>query len=239
MLTIATMTIESNKSRVRLTVDAIAVRIDAASTEDVEAILEELREDPDAGLSVLDELSRFQDPMIAAWAGWAAARVAGEKATPLLLELARHPDADVSDSAIDDLLTVDAPAVKRLLPVLRKKLRSADFWEPVAAMWTLAKIGATERLDDIRVVRDSEPVEWPQRTATVVCWLLEGDADEILRRIESHDHDLMGALAHAAAMIGSPEAWRVLEDCAVTAPDEDCRHFCSEALERAASRPHS
>ena len=159
--------------------------------------------------------------------------VLGKQAVPLIVEVLRDRDTDVRDIAMEELVELDPQSVRKLVPGLRRKLKSKDRFEPVTAMWTLAAIRDFSSLDAIReraAAGDAGPRL--RNTARVIEMLFGKEPKEILERIREHDHELMPWLSKGARLIGSPEARDVLRTCAETAPDRDCRTQCAFQLER-------
>jgi hypothetical protein len=198
----------------------------------MEAVLEELRRSPAEGKDVLDALLAHDDPEIRSWVPWAAPRVLGGEAVPLLLRLARGSDGDTSDAALEELLELDAAAAATLRDSLREKLFSEDFYAPVSAMWALAQIGDRSALDLVDEASEAWDNTLHRNTAAAVRMLFESP-DELVARVERHeDHDRMPWLAKAARILGTPAARAALAAGASTAPDEECRRICSEDLRR-------
>jgi hypothetical protein len=221
-------------TRTGLTADHIASVIadDASGAHEINDIVSRLRVDLEEATRVLDELARHRNADVRFWVSWAAREVLGERGVPLVLRLARDRDPDVRDGAVQELVKVDPEAARSLIPALRRQLASTDIFEPVFAMWTLVELGDREAAPLVRQIAAERASEYPfhQKTAAVVALLLEGREDEVLDRIRSHDHELMQWLVMAAVVIGTPEARAALEECARTAPDEECRQMCAGHL---------
>jgi hypothetical protein len=216
-------------------VAAVVSREDVGAAE-VDAVLDELRANRGRAARILDELSRHKNVDVRSWVGWATPQVLGDGGVYVLMGLTRDRDPAVRDAAIDELVELDPDAARRLLPGLRRRLRSRDAHEPVAAMWTLAELGDRGSLPAIRRIAAGEGLDYPfqARVAEVVCLVLEEREDEIVRRMRAHDHGQMQSLATAARVLGTDAARSALEQCAAEAPDEDCRRVCAVELERLA-----
>jgi hypothetical protein len=201
------------------------------SDDEIDSLLEELRQEA-SPLPHLEKLAASRSGPIREWTASAAATTMGADATALLLALARDRDPDVRDTAIQELVEVNPDAARTLGPVFRKKLKSRDYYDPVSAMWTLAKLDDSSSLDDIRRIRDEATIMYHQKTAEVVVLMLEKEYDTIFATLEQHlDHDGTRMFATAARRIGSDEALHALEICSSSAPDEECRQVCRGALE--------
>lgn len=103
--------------------------------------LETMRKDKGRAALVLDELSRYRDSRLRAWVAGAAADVLGDRATRLILSLARGRNAEVPDAAVSALLGLGATATQPVLPDLRRRLHSKEAAERIAAMQKLAAAG--------------------------------------------------------------------------------------------------
>ena len=138
-------------------------------------------------------------------------------------------DADVRDIALQELLAIAPQAAASLAPLLRRSLRSKDFWGPVMPMWALARLRDSESLPLIKTLEgDRRP--FVQATARVVALILEGRDGELLEAIRGRDHLHMPWLAHGASILGTAEAIDALSEWATSAPDAECRRECEEAL---------
>jgi hypothetical protein len=182
--------------------------------DDVDAaeIVTRLRADGDAAETILRELAGSRNVDLRNGVTWAAPRtLPRDAATNLLLALARDRDPDVSDDAIAALVDHDPEtAAARLKPLLRRKLRSPDIYEPVAAMWKLAAIDP-DAADEIRLAANESEYPFHRRVAEAVCLWLAKDVDELRRRIlvedESAEH-----LVIAAEKLNDPALNHVVAD---------------------------
>jgi hypothetical protein len=138
------------------------------------------------------------------------------------------------------LLEIDPEAARPLLPAIHRMLRSADWEEPIFALWTIARLGDADSVRPVTEFLESQPpIEGGRiRVATIVRMLIEGDSPHVLKLLATHDngHVWTRDLAAAAKILGSSEAREALRACAATAPDTSCRSYCINALE-ALSRP--
>jgi hypothetical protein len=217
---------------------AAAVVAKEADPEAVEAVLAELRADRGWAARILDELSRDRDPEVRAWVSRAAREVLEEGGVYILMGLTRDRDQAVRDAAIANVVALDPQAARRLVPSLRRRVRSPDEDESVFAMWTLAELGDRAGLPQVRRIAESaEPGDRSrQRVAEAVSLLLGERPEEVLERVRAHDHDLMPWLAVAARLLGTDEARAVLAEHAEGAPDPECRALCRAELEKLEAR---
>ncbi len=211
--------------------DAACVVV-GGSSEEVLALLSSLRTDPTTARRVLTDLSKDSRAEVRAWVPFAARKVLGQQAVPFLVTLAGDPNPDVSDVALEELRDLDPEAAKKLVKTIRKKLLSSDPKESAFAMWTLAQLGDRDSVDAIRQLGVRAESPFLRKTAEVVSLALEGNVDEILRRIREHDHDRMAALSNAALLVGGPRGLEAVKECAENAPDPECRHYCQWQLDQ-------
>jgi len=129
----------------------------AVSYEDLESafdaddeharLLELASESPDRE-ALVAELARTAHVELRAWVAHALpdlverGAVTVDVASSALLQIARRDsDVDIRDEAVRSLLAVDPEAARDLVPLLRRRLNSRDYFSPVTAMWTLATLG--------------------------------------------------------------------------------------------------
>jgi hypothetical protein len=220
-----------------LTAAAVAADIQRDDGPNAEQLLGAFRSSPPEGKRILQELASHRDPVVRAWAPWAARRSLSKgDAVALALRLVRDPDPDVRDVALEELLDLDLQAAAKLAPTFRQKLKSKDFYETISGMWALAAIRDTGAMDEIQAAADRRDNDLSKGTAEVVRMLLEGRGDEVIRLIRNHDHRLMPWLSKAARLLGTNEARNALADCSQNAPDDECRYFCQEEVAKIANR---
>jgi hypothetical protein len=75
-----------------------------------------------------------------------APEVMGRAAMPLLQDIARRRSGDIRSAAIMSLLEIDPEGARPLLPIIHGMLRSADWEEPIFALWTIARLGQADSL---------------------------------------------------------------------------------------------
>jgi hypothetical protein len=219
-------------------VDEAAARVGkvvAAEERDaaaLDAVLADLHADRGRAARILDELSRHRNPEVRGWVSGTAREVLGEGGVYIVMGLTRDRDADVRRGAVRDLVELEPDTARRLIPYLRRRLRSRDLEEPVFALWTLAELGDRGSLAAVTRIAAAESDEHPFRRqcARVVAIVLGDRPEEIVERIRAHDHDLMPWLARAARILGTDEARAALAECAEDAPDEECRNACAVEL---------
>jgi hypothetical protein len=211
--------------------DVASVVVDGSS-EEVLALLSSLQADPSTARRVLTDLSKDSRGEVRAWVPFAARKILGPEAVPYLLTLAKDPDPDVSDVALEELRDLDPEAAKRVVKTIRKKLLATDPKESAFAVWTLVQLGDRDSLDVIRRLSERAESPYLRRTAQIAALALEGRVDEILRRIRGHDHENMAALANAALLVGGPRGLETVKECAEDAPDPECRHYCQLQLDQ-------
>ncbi|HEX2045769.1 MAG TPA: hypothetical protein VHF23_09095 [Gaiellaceae bacterium] len=215
------------------TTERVAAVVARGDAGELAAVVAELRADRGRAVRVLDELSRHADPGIRRWVSAAARDVLEDGGVYVVMGLTRDRDRRVRESAVADLVVLDPDAARRLVPSLRRRLRSRDPAEAATAMWTLAELrdeGALPRVR--RLAEGRRPGDEPvRRTAEVVSVVLGGRPAEIFERIRAHEHDFMPDLARAARLVGGDEARAVLAESAAGAPDAECRAACRAELE--------
>jgi hypothetical protein len=225
-----------------LTAAAVAADIQRDDGPEAETLLAAFQASPAEGKRILEELASHRDPVVRAWAPWAARRsLSKPDAVALALRLVRDRDSDVRDVALEELLELDLQAAAKLAPTFRQKLKSKEFYEPITGMWALAAIHDAGAVSEIRAAADHWDNALHKNTAEVVCMLLGGRGNEVVRLIRDHDHRLMPWLSKAARLLRTNEARHALADCARHAPDDECRNSCQESIAKMTSpfRPPS
>jgi HEAT repeat protein len=200
---------------------------------DLEDVLASLRaQRPREAERVLRRLAAHRDPVVRAWAAWAIGQALPSRASALLERLLDDRDPDVRGVALEEVRRLGLASVERHLPRLVAKLRSRDFFEPVSALWTVAELRAEDARAEVEriVERPAEPFH--ARIAEIVLAVLDGDDRAVAARLRGHEHEATAWLANAARLLGTPAARDALEEIARSAPDEECRRFCGEALAR-------
>jgi HEAT repeat protein len=211
--------------------------IQHGSDRDVAGLLGVVRETNEDPKQLLRQLASHGDPTVRGWALSAIGETIGTSGMDIVRAHAKSDrDSDVRDIAIQALLVLDIDAARSLIPVYRRRLRSSDRYEPVTAMWALAAIGDTSCLDEIRALGEAATRGLHKHTATVVCMILEGRSHDVLAAIQGHNHDLMPWLVKGARIIATPEARRVLEECAESSFDDVCTAWCRKEAEYLARR---
>ena len=134
-----------------LSAGAVAADIQRRDGPDADSLIAAFRSSPLDAKRILEQLAMHKDPAVRAWVPWAARRgLSKPDAVAIALRLFRDRDSDVRDVALDELVELDREAASKLAGTLRQRLKSKEFYEPIAAMWALAAIGDKASVDDIR-----------------------------------------------------------------------------------------
>ena len=182
---------------------------------------------------VLLELAKHRSPDVREWVIEVAPELLGRSATKVLLKLVNDRDSDVRSDATVALARVDPAAARRLLPRLERRLYSDEFWEPTLALWAIAMIGDVEAVTLVRKAASGWPRDHAEsKIAEMVVKLLEGRVAELITELDRHEHGSTPFLAKALGIAGTREAMEALRRCAQSAPDEECRAYCSRAIAR-------
>jgi hypothetical protein len=144
-------------------------------------------------------------------------------------------DLDNRDSALETLLALDPASTALLIPELRRRMSSEDYYAPVTAMWVLARLDARESVDQIEAYLARTGLErWQGREAKIVLDVLRHDDAAIADQLASHDHDMTYQLCRAAVIRRTETMRTPLALCAETFDDE-CQKSCSQALQALSS----
>lgn len=136
-----------------LSASAVVYEIEQVDSDaEMEALLDRLRADRSNAAAVLSELAMNRSVAVRDWVPWAAKRVLGNDAMPILLTLVNDRDPDVADGAVEELLKLDLSEARKLAKTFRKRVRSKYFYQSAAAMWALAAIDDTSAVEVIREV---------------------------------------------------------------------------------------
>lgn len=189
---------------------------------------------------VLRELLAHPSGDVRSWVVWAAKNffvegvISREDASSLLSMVAIHDrDGDNEDAATHALVEIDPKATRRLLPSLRRRIKSKDYYRPISAMWELAGLSDIDAIPTIReFIERTEPGTWRAKEALIILAVLERDDDSVVRGIAGHDHGMMPALTRAARLLATPSLKRALSRCSVDAPDAECRRWCADSMEQ-------
>lgn len=198
-----------------------------------ERILASIREDPAAAVPLLREITERGKIDARLWVPWVARKtLPPELATAVLLAAVRRERThDGKDAALQELLPVAPEAAKEFLPQLRSRLRGADWHSVPFAIWTLAYLRDTDAISHLKRLTGREGVPpYVVEKADVAIAILEGRGETVLEAIRQHDHDRMSTLAVGAGIIGTATSRGVLDTCARSAPDAECRITCRRML---------
>ena len=194
------------------------------------ALIERLRGRQDAA-AILRDLSGDRDPDVRDWVVGSVRQILGSESSETLQKLALDSDAGISDSALDEYLSLQLPLPKALVRRLRSKLSSSDYWEPVAAIWLIVRAGVDELRPAIRSVLERPAYPWHRNEAEVALDLIENGPSRVYEGLRNHDHDHMSTFIRAATALRTDDARRALEACVRLAADDDCTRLCQLALE--------
>jgi hypothetical protein len=214
--------------------EEIATRLTAG--EGNNALIPRLQTSPDPLLTVR-ELARHEDGDVRDWAIGTLADMAaaGDVSKAEAVELIRHHafydrDADIRDDATRLLLRLEPEAGRELIPRLRARLRSKDYYLPVSAMWQLLELGDRQAVPLIEAFRDRMGTRhWKGKQAEIVLRLYAEDDEWLADRIVGHDHDMMHVLCRAAGIRRSPQLIEAVRRCVAAAFDPDCNRVCESA----------
>lgn len=195
------------------------------------ALIARLRGDPNSARA-LAGYADDQDLDLRTKVPFVAEELLGRDALPILRGMINDRDPDIRGIVVDVLLKIDPTYLARLLPALRRRLRSANDSEAISSAWQLARAGDASALSDIERLRNSFPPRYWQHKAAEIILVFLTDPEAIPARISAHDHDHMMWLAHAAATRPTPKCVAALEDCMRSAPDTECQTICRKALAR-------
>ncbi len=175
--------------------------------------------------------------MVRGWVSWGAISLLGKGAVPLLLTLTRDKDADVRDIAVTDLLELDPATLRTLIPALRKQLRSKDYYAPMTAAWSLARLGDTGSADAIEAFsQDSTHDLWQRLATSTIVTLLRNGSDGVVTRIRAHEHGSMQWLVRAAGIADTSDTYDALLWLAGSETDDECRRLGRLGAARMATR---
>jgi hypothetical protein len=206
--------------------DVVAVlEADEAPTDLISA----LQTDTEAAERVVIELAGDRRFFVRQWVALEVASLLGERAVPILLRLARDRNEDVRMDAVNELVALEPVAARQLAPALRRRLRSRDIYEPIVAMRALMVLGDAADAAEMRAAAEVSEYPFHGLVAGAYALALEGDDEELARRIEGHDHDAMPWLTVAARHRATPLIREALARCAERAGDE-CANACAETL---------
>jgi len=192
-----------------LTVDSVGAYL--KSNRPIEPLVEQLRAEPDKADAILEAFVSSRSFDRRSWAVWAAPQLLPQdRAVALLTKLARSRDPDVSDDALFALLEFDRPAAMKLLPRIRRKLRSTDIYEPVAAMWMLARLDSGASQEILEAAEESD-YPFHRLVAEAVTLFIRRDTKEIARLIEVRGEEALH-LVTAAERLEDPELARVVAE---------------------------
>jgi hypothetical protein len=210
---------------------AVDLVLAALNDDDRELAVRHVRASPDPA-ALLAQIIRSKDPGPRGYvAGLAVELLPRELAIPLVRRMLDDSDPSNRIDAVPVYMALDPEGMPPLLAKLRRRLRSFDEHEVLSTAWDLAALGDTAAPAAIAAVRDVEPPDRWLHKALDVVWTYMSAPDRVITRIRDRDHVSMLWLAHAAGLIGTPEALSALRDGSAGAPDDRCRLICQTRLE--------
>ena len=193
-----------------LTVESVAAYVKGDKPS--EPLVERLRAEPDKADAILTAFASSRSFDRRSWVPWAAPQVLPhDRAVELLTKLAGSKDTDVSDTALFSLLELDRSAAMNLVPDIRRKLRSKDIYEPVAAMWMLGRLGVSEASEEILNAAERSDYPFHRLVAEAVTLFIRRDTKEIARLIEVRGENALH-LVGAAEKLDDPDLARVVAE---------------------------
>lgn len=195
--------------------------------------------DPDKGREIFLKLLRNPLSRVREFAVMAGSKFGGRELIVLLPELLDDPNLSVQETAMQALGNVAPDLLRARADVLRRKFTEwcgYDDNDPIIHLaWIAVKLDMPELVPEVRRISEDETYHSGyRRQAAVWAAYLERGPEEILRRIEEHDHDHMLDLCSLAWMKGLLGARAAYERCADQAPDEKCRKWCGRFAVKAA-----
>jgi hypothetical protein len=161
------------------------------------------------------------------------AEILDKRFVPQLVRLMGDRSPEVRSLAIKELRRLDLEALRPHLARFRQRLHTTNDEMYVRQyLFLLAQLADHEAIPTIRAFAD-RPGRWiaNKRLADVIIAYLEKGPNEIVRRIDEHDHEHMSALTLAARrLVKRSEAIAVLQRCVSATPDEECRGECQGEL---------
>ena len=193
---------------------------------------------PDKGREIFLKLLRNPLSRVREFAVLAGSKFGGPEVIVLLPELLDDPNRSVQELAMQALGNVAPHLLRARVDLLRRKFtewRGYDDNDPIIHLaWIAVKLDMPELVPEVRGISEDETYHsGDRRQAAVWAAYLERGPEEILRRIEEHDHDNMLDLCSLAWMKGLQAARAAYERCADRAPDEKCRKWCGRFAAKA------
>ena len=141
------------------------------------------------------------------------------------------PDSEIRDEATRLFVALAPARAAELIPRLRARLRSKDYFLPVSAMWLLLELGDRDAIPLIQRYRDRMGTDrWQGKQADIVLAVFDRNDYVLAERIASHDHDMMHVLCRAAEALGTSALREALRKCRDGDVDADCRRWCADSL---------
>jgi hypothetical protein len=214
----------------QLSRSGIEARISAIETPtDADALVTALRSAADR-TQLLGLLAESRDLDVRSFVADHAVAVLGRDAIPILRRLSRDRNADVRSIAIEELINFSPSDALSIAPALRRQVRRGRHFEPIFAMWQLARLGDAGALEVLGQVAESEAGTERGDVAEAAMLLIHGRDAEVRGRLLEHDHGSTKSLAMALTIRATRQDRETLARGAADLPDEACRRWCSTAL---------
>jgi hypothetical protein len=196
-------------------------------------MMDSLRADPGAAEPLIVSLLNRPEAQVRFWAGAMGAEILDKRFVPRLMRLMGDRSPEVRSLAIEELMRLDPEALRPHMARFRQRLHTTkDEMDVRQYLFLLAQLDDRGAIPDIRAFAD-RPGRWiaNRRLADVIIAYLEKGPNEIVRRIDEHDHEHMSALTLVAhVLVERSEAIAVLQRCVAATPDEECRDDCESEL---------
>lgn len=151
----------------------------------------------------------------------------------------QDPDSDNRGEATRLFVKLAPNRAREVVPRLRVRLRSDEYFVAISAMWLLLELGDRESIPLIEQYRDRMSTDvWQGKQAEIVLAVFDRRDHQLADRIAAHDHDMMHVLCRAARILRSSALRGALRTCIDSAIDADCHRWCVESLKEIESTDH-
>lgn len=214
-----------------LTLQALSDRIRRPLSEsESDSLVRQIRVESKRDPTLIAKLLNHRDHRVREWMVDKIVDIRGADSAGLLAaSYRRERDSDIRAEALRNIVDLDPSVAASLKPLIRRGLRSSEYFEPTDSMWALLQLGDLEAEPEIRRIAETRN-DWQGRVARIVTSGLCGEEETIAQQLQSHDHDATRWLAQAAAILASPRLLGVLEAGVMELPDETCRGICAHWL---------
>lgn len=216
-------------------VDEVAKRFEETASEE---LVRSIRNSGAPVAQVIRDLAQHRNAGLRDWSLQVLAGLmhAGEVDHATGIEIVRDralrdSDSDVRDEATHLFVKLAPHRGHELVPRLRTRLRSDEYFVAISAMWLLLELGDREAIPLIERYRDRVGTDvWQGKQAEIVLAVFDGSDQQIAARIASHDHDMMHVLCRAARVLRTPPLRAALRRCIDAEIDADCHRWCVDSL---------